>query len=255
MGGKVWYFKIMSILKYNNNEIEYSLTRKKVKNINLRIKPDGKVYISADKKVPIAVIENFIVKNFNSIIKFKNTMAMRPITPEFTDDIANNDLFCLWGKTLAVQLIEDKTIPKNCEKIEASEKFLTFYLKDVENSKRKLQLFDEFQKSELTRVFEALSESIHSLPRFQNLKKPVIKLRKMKACWGICHHQSAYITMNAALIYAPLELCEYVMLHEYSHFIEPNHSKRFYAIVAEYMPDWKIRKTKLNSHSYFNEKN
>ncbi|MEG1620531.1 MAG: hypothetical protein RR322_01340, partial [Oscillospiraceae bacterium] len=73
----------MSILKYNNNEIEYSLTRKKVKNINLRIKPDGKVYISADKKVPIAVIENFIVKNFNSIIKFKNTMAMRPIIPEF----------------------------------------------------------------------------------------------------------------------------------------------------------------------------
>ena len=41
-------------------EITYELTRKKVKNINLRIKPDGSVHVSASNAVTIAVIERFV---------------------------------------------------------------------------------------------------------------------------------------------------------------------------------------------------
>lgn len=40
--------------------IDYTLTRKPVKNINLRIKPDGKVLISANKRVPVSYIDNLI---------------------------------------------------------------------------------------------------------------------------------------------------------------------------------------------------
>lgn len=43
-----------------NRKITYELTRKKVKNINLRIKPDGTVHVSASTAVTIAVIERFI---------------------------------------------------------------------------------------------------------------------------------------------------------------------------------------------------
>ena len=40
--------------------IEYLLTRKKVKNINLRIKPEGKVYVSASQRASAAYIDDFI---------------------------------------------------------------------------------------------------------------------------------------------------------------------------------------------------
>ena len=43
-----------------DRKITYELTRKKVKNINLRIKPDGTVHVSASTAVTIAVIERFI---------------------------------------------------------------------------------------------------------------------------------------------------------------------------------------------------
>ncbi|HHX56303.1 MAG TPA: M48 family metallopeptidase, partial [Clostridiales bacterium] len=38
--------------------LEYTLTIKEVKNINLRIKADGKIYVSANKQVPIYYIDN-----------------------------------------------------------------------------------------------------------------------------------------------------------------------------------------------------
>ena len=41
-------------------KIEYDLERKRVKNINLRIKSDGTVHVSANTRVPTEVIERFM---------------------------------------------------------------------------------------------------------------------------------------------------------------------------------------------------
>lgn len=43
-----------------NGKIQYELTRKPVKNINLRIKPDGKVYVSANKSIPVKYLDSFV---------------------------------------------------------------------------------------------------------------------------------------------------------------------------------------------------
>ena len=51
-----------------DSKIVYELTRKKVKNINLRIKPDGSVHVSASNAVTIAVIERFMKKKSDFIL-------------------------------------------------------------------------------------------------------------------------------------------------------------------------------------------
>ena len=51
-----------------DRKITYELTRKKVKNINLRIKPDGTVHVSASTAVTIAVIERFIRERSDFIL-------------------------------------------------------------------------------------------------------------------------------------------------------------------------------------------
>lgn len=47
----------------------YVLTRKDVKNINCRIKKDGVVYVSASKKVPVKVIEDFLYSKSDYILE------------------------------------------------------------------------------------------------------------------------------------------------------------------------------------------
>ena len=53
----------------NNQKIKYNLERKKVKNINLRIKSDGKVYVSANRFVNQMVIDDFLISKSDFILK------------------------------------------------------------------------------------------------------------------------------------------------------------------------------------------
>ena len=47
-------------ISLETRKIEYNLERKRVKNINLRIKSDGTVHVSANTRVPTEVIERFM---------------------------------------------------------------------------------------------------------------------------------------------------------------------------------------------------
>lgn len=48
--------------------IGYTLERKRVKNINLRIRPDGSVYVSAAPFVPQSAIDRLILSNAQAVL-------------------------------------------------------------------------------------------------------------------------------------------------------------------------------------------
>ena len=63
-------------IEINNTKIRYDLQYKKVKNINLRIKPDGSINVSANRRVPQKAIDEFVMSKAEFIIsaldKYKN---------------------------------------------------------------------------------------------------------------------------------------------------------------------------------------
>lgn len=67
----------------------------------------------------------------------------------------------------------------------------------------------------------------------------------MMSQWGACQPQKGAITLNSRLIEKPRNCIEYVVLHEFVHFIYPNHSRQFWNFVTMMMPDWKERKKEL----------
>ena len=79
-----------------------------------------------------------------------------------------------------------------------------------------------------------------------HLEFPDVKIRDMKSRWGSCTPAKNSITLNRKLIHYPFEFIEYVVLHEFVHFIQPNHSKAFYNIIENYMPDYKTRMEMVN---------
>jgi len=74
-----------------------------------------------------------------------------------------------------------------------------------------------------------------------------VTIRKMKTRWGSCNYHKKSINLNLELIKKPLECVEYVIFHELTHLIYPNHSKDFYNYLLTYMSDWKRRKERLES--------
>ena len=80
-------------IKFGRHEIEYDLQRKKVKNINLRIKADGSVHVSASTRVPLERIESFLRSNeefiLNAVEKYKKRAenAPKPLRYESGEEI------------------------------------------------------------------------------------------------------------------------------------------------------------------------
>ena len=77
-----------------------------------------------------------------------------------------------------------------------------------------------------------------------------VGVRVMTSRWGSCTMKTRRIRLNAALAYCPLECIEYVVVHELTHLRENNHSPRFWALVADSLPDCKERQNKLKALSW-----
>lgn len=65
-----------------------------------------------------------------------------------------------------------------------------------------------------------------------------ISIREQKTRWGSCS-SAGNLNFNWRLIFAPEQVLDYVVIHELAHRKEMNHSKAFYQVVANVMPDYK----------------
>lgn len=82
---------------------------------------------------------------------------------------------------------------------------------------------------------------------FRQLHPRSINIRTQKSRWGSCGIRND-IQINALLVLAPLEVLEYVVVHELCHIREKNHSQKFWDLVAEHLPDYQVQRNWLNQH-------
>lgn len=164
-------------------EITYTLTRKRVRNLNLRVRGDGSVALSTPLHTSQKDIDAFIRSKYQWISDTRQKMLAQPP-------------------------------PQPCR----------------------------YTREECLEHFTRLSDSI--FPLFAGLlggHKPQLKVREMKTRWGVCHVTKRTITLNTRLAEKPIEAQEYVMLHEYVHFLHPHHQAPFHAEMLRLMPDYRMR--------------
>ncbi len=78
---------------------------------------------------------------------------------------------------------------------------------------------------------------------------PHVTVRRMRSRYGSCSVGRGRITLASMLLDVPRECAEYVVLHELTHFLYPNHSRQFYAFIAQHMSDWQEREQLLKQTS------
>lgn len=101
-------------------------------------------------------------------------------------------------------------------------------------------------KAEARTRFIAMSDQV--FPAFADVlngQKPTIKVRDMSSRWGVCAISKRQITFALQLYNKPSAAQIYVVVHEYCHFLVPNHSRAFWAEVEKLLPDWKARRELL----------
>ena len=102
------------------------------------------------------------------------------------------------------------------------------------------------EKAEALAHFTRMSDEVY--PAFAAVlggQKPTIKVRDMTSRWGVCVPAKRQITFALQLYNMPAAAQIYVVVHEYCHFLVPNHSMAFWAQVEHILPDWKARRMLL----------
>lgn len=229
-------------VKLETRNIEYTLERKAVKKLNLRIKADRRIFVSASKSIPIKEIDAFIKKNstciLQSIQRFSETARQKPSDKAFID----GETTPLFGKNLRL-----KVKRANRNSVECDESYITLSINDTCDIKRKKQLLESWLRKQCKSKIESICQRFYPQFKKYGISFPAIHLRKMISRWGSCVQSKNLLTFNSLLVTAPVSCIEYVVMHELIHLRYPFHTREFYRQLTIFMPDWKMRKSRLEA--------
>ncbi len=227
-------------VKHAGKTIPFTVVRKKVKNVNLRVKPDATVVVSAGNKVPVEYIEQLVIKKAPWIIE-----ALEYFTEQRDNtksrQYASGEVINYLGKDYPLNVV---TVKKQ-EEIIIDQGVCYLFVIDKNDFERKESIITEWYKEQARLLFEQSLDKVHPLVEEQGIVKPSITVRKMKTRWGSCSWSRNKITLNSELVKAPWPCIDYVVLHELAHFKHRKHDHDFYDFLTEMMPDWKERRKLL----------
>jgi predicted metal-dependent hydrolase len=83
----------------------------------------------------------------------------------------------------------------------------------------------------------------------EKLKLPInrVFIKGQKTRWGSCSQQKN-LNFNWRLVMAPLPVMDYIVAHELAHLVEMNHSKKFWALVEQIYPGYKVHRAWLKKN-------
>ena len=97
---------------------------------------------------------------------------------------------------------------------------------------------DKYIRNSLKKIYQDRIDYWYNLFD-EKIPVPNLKIRKMTSRWGVCNIRNHNVTLNYQLVNYDISCLDYVIVHELSHFIYPNHSKEFWALVYKYYPKYK----------------
>ena len=229
-----------------NQEICYQLERKNVKNLNLRVRKDGSVFVSANEMVPCEEIDLFIHSKASYIHKaidhFREIAQYKSQPKQYV----SGETFYIQGRGLRLQVSQAKK-----DAISSDGVYIFLEVKDINDIEKKQRIVTRFLDQECKTIFSEVMEELYPLVKKYGIEKPTLRIREMETRWGSCLTKKRIITLNKRLLESPRNCIEYVVMHELCHLIHPNHSKHFYTFLSMLMPDWKERKITLEKSAMY----
>lgn len=221
--------------------ISYLVTYKKVKHINLRIRPDGTVSVSAPRHISRELIRTLLLQRQEALLAALARAQKRPayLTPPAA--YHTGDSFYLGGHPYTVRLVpptdplcavQDHNSHMLYLPAPAGVTELPYRSPSVEQIKK------DFLLPRLEGFLTAASNGF--LERFA-VTPTGIHWHDTKSRWGSCQPSTGRIHFSTRLAHVPISAAEAVVVHELAHLVVPNHSKEFYAVIAQVLPDYPQR--------------
>lgn len=228
-------------VEYGRSEIAFHLNFKDRKTLAIHVFPDCSVVVDAPANTSLEKIKSKVFKRAKWIRKQQRHFDRYPPALPVRKYVSG-EAFRYLGKQYTLK-IERGII--NQVKLLGGQLYVHA---THTNPKFIKELVDLWYRDRAARVFEErFFECLKQVNRRIGVEHDGrFALRTMKTRWGSCS-KNRHITLNPELIAAHKECIDYVITHELCHVVEHNHSKEFYRLLENVMPDWEKRKDKLET--------
>lgn len=216
----------------------YELQRKRVKRLSCRIRADGSVWVSAPAQLSLAQIELWLT---GKEAWLRKALAQMDAAREAgQNELADGADFRFWGETLRLCLEQGARSAVHREGDR-----LVLRVADPGDEALKRRAVERFRKRSCEERIGALCREVYPAFAARGVAFPALRYRRMSSRWGSCAVQTGRLCFNTRLSELPEGCARYVVVHEFAHFLQPNHSPAFYAEVERVLPDWRFYRAAL----------
>lgn len=212
------------------------LIRSKRKTVAIIVQRDGKVIVRAPLKASERQIRQFVESKIGWIGEKK--IQMQEQAPALQRKFTAGERFPYLGQDYALSVVSG---PRAGLRFEGG-----FSLNQNSQAEAAL-LFEKWYKAAARKV---LTERVRLYAQKFGLKYQKIRISSARTRWGSCSSRGT-LSFTWRLVMAPLEVVDYVVVHELAHLRVQNHSAAFWAEVAQMMPDFKRQRDWLKKNGRF----
>ena len=208
------------------------IIRSRRRTIALIVQTDGSLLVRAPNRATRKQINAMVIQHAEWIAKKQARVSEFAITPR---QFLEGERFPFLGESYSLKLV-------------AAEKPLLELNGNFQLAKSVLgqaeQIFEKWYRQQARSVF---TERVDFYAGEFGFKYAKLKLSSARTRWGSCSAKGN-INLTWRLVMVPLEIVDYVVVHELSHLREHNHSKAFWLQVEATLPDYKSRRKWLKDN-------
>ncbi|MDZ7860596.1 MAG: SprT family zinc-dependent metalloprotease [Candidatus Krumholzibacteriota bacterium] len=217
------------------NEFKYKIIRTpRRRTASVQVSPQNEVSIIVPDNLAQVKIDNIIRRKSSWIInKIKTNDAVRH--PPKPKEYVSGEAFSYLGRNYRLKIARGNPQP-----VELKNGRFYVYVPDSVKKRDDLirdalgEWYKSHAKNKLRSRISMYSERVGVSCRN-------IKVKNLKSRWGSCS-KAGNININWRIIMAPLSIVDYVIVHELCHLKYHNHSKEFWRLLGQILPDYLKRK-------------
>lgn len=211
------------VLTLSGGPLTYSIaTSARRRTTCVQVYPDGSVRVVAPHHADLREIRAFIIERQPWITKQRLRFASRaPVVGE----LADGTLLPFMDETLTLRLSPHASASVHRE---GGDLFLAARGRDA-----RALLVAWYRAQAANHVPQRIDRYVAAVGRSPQR----VHIRDQKTRWGSCSPRGT-ICINWRLLLAPLEILDYVVVHELCHLLHANHSPRFWGEVQRVLPHY-----------------
>lgn len=212
------------------------IVKSKRKSLCIEILDNQEIILRVPLKAKEKDIINFILKHKNWIEKKLKILKDREgkYRPK---NFVDGEKFLFLGNYYELNLVEKQKVSLLFND--------GFYLKKSKRERAK-EIFKKFYKN---KAKDIISERVKFYAEKYGFKYNKIKITSANKRWGSCTHKNN-LNFSYRLVMAPLDIIDYIVVHELVHTKNKTHKKSFYDEISKILPQYKLKEKWLKENGY-----